>query len=176
MPQLSIRAADHRDAALIHRFICELAAYEKAEHQVEADVEDIAGTLFAPDSPARAVIGHVDGRPAGLAVYFFSYSTWQGRRGLYLEDLYVSPAQRGSGLGRALLAHLAGIADQSGCGRFEWSVLDWNSPAIRFYEDLGAAPQREWVRYRLSGAAIAQLAGLRAEGPSSGLAASAGDS
>lgn len=160
MSQIAIRAAGRDDAPLIHRFICELAAYERAEHLVEADAEALAQSLFAPDSPARAVIGEVDGRPAGFGVFFFSYSTWQGRRGLYLEDLYVSPEQRGSGLGRALLGHLAGIAEASGCGRFEWSVLDWNEPAIRFYESLGAAPQREWVRYRLADAAIGRVAGL----------------
>ena len=106
----------------------------------------------------RALVCQVDGVAAGFAVYFFNYSTWQGRKGLYLEDLYVSPAQRGAGAGKALLRHLARIAVANDCGRFEWSVLDWNAPAIGFYEAIGAVPLSEWVRYRLTGPALEAFA------------------
>ena len=155
---ITIRPARVQDCALILRFITELAVYERAEDQVAATVETIAASLFAPDSPARALICEQDGEPAGYAVYFFSYSTWLARRGLYLEDLYISPSHRGAGAGKRLLQHLAQLAVDSGCGRFEWSVLDWNQPAIDFYRSTGAKPQDEWVRYRLEGAAIAAFA------------------
>ncbi len=155
---LTIRPAVADDAALILRFITELAIYEKAEDQVAATPETIASSLFGAHSPARALICEHDGAAIGFAVYFFSYSTWQAKAGLYLEDLYVSPAARGLGAGKQLLRHLAGIAAEAGCGRFEWSVLDWNTPAIGFYRSLGAKPQSEWVRYRVEGAAIRALA------------------
>ncbi len=148
---LYIRAATPADAAQILAFITELAIYEKAEHEVVASVADIEQSLFAADSPARALICSRDDQPIGYAVYFLSYSTWLGRKGLYLEDLYISPSQRGAGAGKQLLRHLAKIACDSGCGRLEWSVLDWNTPAIKFYQSLGAAPQDEWVRYRMEG-------------------------
>ncbi|MDN7673918.1 GNAT family N-acetyltransferase [Burkholderia oklahomensis] len=155
---IRIRAAAADDAALILRFIKELAIYEKAEDQVVATVESIEASLFRSASPACALIGEVDGEPAGFAVYFFSYSTWLGRQGLYLEDLYVSPRFRGAGAGKRLLHALARIAVDNGCGRFEWSVLDWNEPAIRFYEGIGASAQSEWVRYRLAGDALRAFA------------------
>jgi len=158
MPHITLRPAVPADAALIHHFITELAVYERAEREVVASVADIELTLFGPDAVAHAVVCCIDEEPAGYAVYFFSYSTWLGKPGLYLEDLYVSPARRGSGAGKALLKHLAQVACQRGCGRFEWSVLDWNEPAIRFYEALGAAPQSEWVRYRMAGEPLARLA------------------
>ena len=148
---LYIRAATPADAAQILAFITELAIYEKAEHEVVASVADIEQSLFAADSPARALICSRDDQPIGYAVYFLSYSTWLGRKGLYLEDLYISPSQRGAGAGKQLLRYLAKIACDSGCGRLEWSVLDWNEPAIKFYQSLGAAPQDEWVRYRMEG-------------------------
>lgn len=148
---IRIRPALVQDAALILRFINELAVYEKAGDQVAATVESIAASLFGEDSPARALICEVDGEPAGYAVYFFNYSTWQAKKGLYLEDLYISPAMRGGGAGKHLLQHLAAIAVENGCGRFEWSVLDWNQPAIDFYLSIGAKPQDEWVRYRMEG-------------------------
>ncbi|MES2947781.1 MAG: GNAT family N-acetyltransferase [Pseudomonadota bacterium] len=154
----TIRAAQASDAALIHAFIVELAIYEKAEHEVVASVEDIQLSLFAPDSPARALICTMDGRPVGYAVYFLSYSTWLGRQGMYLEDLYISPQHRGGGAGKQLLRHLAQIAVDSGCGRLEWSVLDWNTPAIDFYQSLGAKPQSEWVRYRMAGETLENFA------------------
>nr|WP_249183433.1 GNAT family N-acetyltransferase [Burkholderia cenocepacia] len=149
--QIDIRSATVADVPLILRFITELAVYEKAEHEVVATPESLERSLFGEGSPARALMCEVDGEPAGFAVYFFSYSTWLARQGLYLEDLYVSPRFRGAGAGLRLLKALARIAVDSGCGRFEWSVLDWNEPAIRFYESVGAAPQSEWVRYRLAG-------------------------
>ena len=157
MPSISIRPADASDAELILRFIRELAIYEKAEDEVVASADDIRKSIFDADS-ARALVCSVDGEPAGFAVYFFNYSTWQGRKGLYLEDLYVTPALRGSGAGKALLRHLAGIAVAEGCGRFEWSVLDWNEPALKFYESIGASPMPEWVKHRLAGAALQDFA------------------
>ncbi|OHC30235.1 MAG: GNAT family N-acetyltransferase [Pseudomonadales bacterium RIFCSPLOWO2_12_59_9] len=155
---IHIRAATPADAGQILAFITELAIYEKAEQQVSANVADIEQSLFAADSPARGLICSLDGQPIGFAVYFFNYSTWLGRKGLYLEDLYISPQQRGAGAGKQMLRHLAKIACDSGCGRFEWSVLDWNEPAIKFYQSLGAAPQDEWIRYRMDGATLQTFA------------------
>lgn len=155
---LNIRTARVDDAALILRFITELAIYEKAQDKVEATVESIETSLFGPQSPAKALICELDGKAIGFAVYFFSYSTWQAKAGLYLEDLYISPDARGHGAGKRMLQHLAGMAIEKGCGRFEWSVLDWNEPAIVFYKALGAKPQSEWVRYRLEGDEIRALA------------------
>lgn len=147
-----IRNATPADAAVILRFITELAVYEKAGHEVEATVETLTQSIFGEGSVTRAVICETGaGEPAGFAIWFLSYSTWQARNGLYLEDLYVTPEHRGAGAGRMLLRHLAQVAIAEGCGRFEWSVLDWNEPAIRVYEAIGAEPQSEWTRYRLSG-------------------------
>lgn len=148
---LHIREAARSDAGQILAFITELAIYEEAEHEVVASVADIERSLFEGQTPARALICELDGQPIGFAVYFYSYSTWLGRKGMYLEDLYVSPQQRGVGAGKALLRHLARLACDSGCGRLEWSVLDWNEPAIQFYQSIGASPQDEWVRYRMAG-------------------------
>jgi GNAT superfamily N-acetyltransferase len=155
---IDIRPAREDDAPLILGFIRELAIYEKAEHEVAATEDHIRRTLFGPEPQARALICRVDGMAAGFAVYFFNYSTWQGRHGLYLEDLYVSPAHRNAGAGRAMLQHLARLAMDKGCGRFEWSVLDWNEPAIQFYRSIGAVPMEEWVRYRLAGQALEDFA------------------
>ncbi len=155
---LHIRPATREDAALILRFITELAIYERAEHEVKTDAAGIEASLFAQDSSASALICERDGQPIGYAVYFFNYSTWLGRNGLYLEDLYVTPEARGTGAVKALLKHLARLAVARGCGRFEWSVLDWNEPAIKFYESLGARPQDEWTTYRLTGEALKALA------------------
>ncbi|XZG69651.1 GNAT family N-acetyltransferase [Chitinibacteraceae bacterium HSL-7] len=146
---LTIRPAQSQDAATILRFVTELAVYEEAGHQVMASVADIERTIFGASSTTHALMAEHEGVAVGFAVYFYNYSTWQGKSGLYLEDLYVTPASRGMGAGKALLKALAEIARERGCGRFEWSVLDWNQPAIDFYESLGAAPQKEWVRYRL---------------------------
>ncbi|THV16648.1 GNAT family N-acetyltransferase [Rhizobium rhizophilum] len=147
----TIRPATPEDAATILGFITELAVYEKAGHEVEATEQTIRTSIFGEGSVTEAVILEADGHPAGFAVWFHSYSTWQAKNGLYLEDLYVSPDYRGSGAGKLLLKHLARIAVERGCGRFEWSVLDWNTPAIRVYDAIGAEPQTEWIRYRLAG-------------------------
>lgn len=156
---LQIRDAIRADAEVILGFITELAIYEKAEHEVLAGCADIERSLFDdPASPAKALICLLDDEPIGFAVYFLSYSTWLGRKGLYLEDLYVSQQHRGVGAGKALLRHLAKIAVDTGCGRFEWSVLDWNQPAIDFYKSIGAEPQDEWVRYRMEGASLTDFA------------------
>jgi len=148
---LSIRPAHRADAAQILSFITELAEYERARHEVIATVADIERTLFDDGATTRSLICERDGQAIGFAVYFYSYSTWLGRYGIYLEDLYVTPEQRGGGAGRTLLQHIAREAVANGCGRLEWSVLDWNTPAIGFYEAVGAKAQDEWIRYRLEG-------------------------
>ena len=155
---ISIRPATPDDISQIRQFVLELAIYEKAEHEVVATVKDIEASLFSATSSAKALICEMNGEPIGFSVYFFSYSTWLGKHGLYLEDLYISRAARGSGAGKQMLRHLARIACESGCGRFEWSVLDWNEPAIGFYESIGASAQSEWVRYRLAGEALTAFA------------------
>lgn len=158
MTSLEIRKATSADAALIFRFVTDLAIYEKAEHEVLATESDIRDSLFGEFSTVQALICEREGEPIGFAVYFFSYSTWLGKNGLFLEDLYVSPASRGTGAGKALLKHLAGIAIENDCGRFEWNVLDWNEPAIKFYQSIGAVPQNQWVGYRLAGQALEDFA------------------
>lgn len=155
---IQIRKATFEDAQLIFDFIMELAVYEKAAHEVVATVPLIRTTLFGPEAHAYCLICSIDNKPVGYAVYFFNYSTWLGRDGIYLEDVYVSPAYRERGAGKALLRHIAKIAVEENCGRFEWSVLDWNTPAIKFYEALGAKPQSEWTIYRLTGTALKALA------------------
>ena len=154
----TIRPAVKADTATILHFIRELAIYEKAEHEAKATEEHIHRTLFNEQPKAHAIICELDGEAIGFAVYFFSYSTWQGQYGIYLEDLYVSSAHRGVGAGKQLLTALAKVAVDNDCGRFEWSVLDWNQPAIDFYESLGAKPQSEWIKYRLDGQALLDLA------------------
>jgi len=156
--RLRIREATVGDVALILRFIRELAIYEKAESSVQTDETGIGDSLFGAGAKAKALICEADGVAIGYAVYFYNYSTWLGRNGIYLEDLYVSPASRGCGAGKALLQHIARQAVVEGCGRFEWSVLDWNTPAIDFYEAVGARPQSEWTVYRLEGDALKAFA------------------
>lgn len=158
MSDLHIRPATIEDTDQILRFIRDLAIYEKAEHEVLSTTAHVHRTLFCEQPFVHGLMCMNGDQPLGFAVYFFNYSTWQGRHGLYLEDLYVSPDSRGQGAGKALLQHLARIAVDKDCGRFEWSVLDWNAPSIAFYESLGAQPQNEWVRYRLTGQALADLA------------------
>lgn len=155
---VTIRPATSEDAALILQFITDLAIYEKAEHEVKASVADIEQSLFSDGATAHSLICEQDGKTVGFAVYFYNYSTWLGCNGLYLEDLYITPDKRGGGAGKALLKHLAAIAVEQGCGRFEWCVLDWNQPAIDFYKSLGAEPQEEWIKYRLEGEALQKLA------------------
>lgn len=159
---LTIRPATRGDASILLGFIRELAIYEKAEHEVAATVETIEQSIFGPQSVTQALICEKDGQAIGMAIWFFNYSTWQARNGLYLEDLYVTPSARGFGAGKALLQRLAQIALENGCGRFEWSVLDWNEPAIKVYDAIGAEPQNEWIRYRLTGDALASFADKRA--------------
>jgi GNAT superfamily N-acetyltransferase len=155
---VSIRPATVADAQLILDLIMELAVYEKAPEQVVATLADVERTLFSTEARACALVCELDGKPVGYAVYFYNYSTWLGRNGIYLEDVYVTPAARGQGCGKALLKHIAQIAVRENCGRFEWSVLDWNTPAIEFYEALGAKPQSEWIIYRLTGDKLRKLA------------------
>lgn len=158
MSNIEIRKATVEDSSLILRFVTDLAIYEKAEHEVKATELEIQESLFGSDSKTNAVICNINNEPVGFAVYFFNYSTWLAKHGLYLEDLYVSPEFRGSGAGKALLKHLAKIALSKNCGRFEWSVLDWNEPAIQFYQSIGAKPQTEWVSYRLTGKSLEEFA------------------
>lgn len=153
-----IREAKREDSNTILKFVKELAAYEKAEHEVLATEQMIEDSIFSEHSSTKAIICEKDGNPIGFAVYFFNYSTWLGKHGLYLEDLFVSPSERGSGAGKELLKHLAGIAVANDCGRFEWNVLDWNKPAIDFYESLGAKPKSEWLGYQLTGEHLTALA------------------
>lgn len=155
---IQIRTATREDAPLILEMIIELAVYEKARHEVKASVANIENSLFAPDSKTEALLCYVDGKPAGYAVFFTSYSTWLGNNGIYLEDLYVSPEYRGAGAGKKLLKHIAKLAFERQCQRLEWSVLDWNQPAIDFYQSIGAQPQDEWVRYRMDAETIAKFA------------------
>lgn len=154
MSTLTIRQAQASDAGLIHQFIVELAIYEKAESEVTASVEDIEHSIFNNEFSTNAIICERDGEPVGFAVYFFNYSTWQGKHGLYLEDLYVSQKHRGCGAGKVLLKYLANLALSKNCGRFEWSVLDWNQPAIGFYDSIGAKPKDGWIGYQLAGDAL----------------------
>jgi GNAT superfamily N-acetyltransferase len=155
---IAVRAAAPADVPLLLELIRALAEYEKLSHQVVATEELLTETLFGPRPVAEAIIGELDGAPAGFAIFFQSYSTFLARRGLYLEDLFVRPALRGRGVGRALFVHLAQLAVARGCGRFEWSVLDWNQPAIGFYKSLGAEPMSEWTVFRLTGEALVKAA------------------
>ncbi|WLS04456.1 GNAT family N-acetyltransferase [Shinella oryzae] len=154
-----IRPATVDDAAVILRFIRELAEYENALSEVAATEESVVASLFGEGSVSYAAICETeDGEPAGSAVWFKTYSTWLSKNGLYLEDLYVTPAHRGGGVGKMLLRYLARLAIEQDCSRFEWSVLDWNEPAIRVYDAIGAEPQTEWLRYRLTGDSLKQFA------------------
>jgi GNAT superfamily N-acetyltransferase len=153
-----IDPATEQDLGLILSFIKELAVYEKLEGEVKATVDDLHETLFGAGRVAHALIGRAGGEPAGFALYFFNVSTFVGRRGLYLEDLYVRPQFRHQGLGRQLLARLARIAVDERCGRMEWAVLDWNEPALRVYRAIGAQPMSEWTIQRLTGPALDALA------------------
>ncbi|WP_320200696.1 GNAT family N-acetyltransferase (plasmid) [Agrobacterium sp. rho-13.3] len=156
--ELNIRVARREDTATLLHFIEQLAAYERAEREVTATLESLEDAIFGLGSVTRALICEQGTNPIGMAIWFYNFSTWQARKGLYLEDLYVAPAARGVGAGKALLRRLAQIAVEEGCGRFEWSVQDWNKPAILAYEAIGAERQQEWVRYRLAGNALAALA------------------
>lgn len=146
------------DVPLILRFIKDLAAYERLAGDVVATEETLRASLFGPVPAAEVVIAYLGAQPVGFALFFHTYSTFLAQRGMYLEDLFVLPEWRSRGVGRHLLRHLARLAAERGCGRFEWSVLNWNADAIRFYEQLGAQPMREWTVYRLAGDALHALA------------------
>lgn len=155
---LSIRAAEPADISLIGQFIRDLAEYERLAHAVRFDEAVMAQKLFGARPYAEVLIGEIDGAPQGFALFFHNFSTFEGRPGIYLEDLFVRPDARGSGLGKALLGKLAALAVERDCARLEWSVLDWNAPAIDFYKALGATPMDEWTIFRVDGSALTELA------------------
>jgi GNAT superfamily N-acetyltransferase len=153
-----IRSARVEDAPIILQLIRDLATYERAPHEVTASEEQLVDVLFGEQRAAEVLLAFEEESPVGFAVYFYNFSTWLGRPGLYLEDLFVKPEKRGKGYGRALLVELAKIARDRGCGRMEWAVLNWNEPAIKFYRALGAKPMDEWTVFRLTRDGIARLA------------------
>ncbi len=158
MPQIRIRPATRDDVPLIVTFIHELAVYEKLAHVVVTSEADLHAALFGDPPVVEAMIASVDDEPVGYALFFPSFSTFLGKPGLYLEDLYVRPAARGVGAGRKLLEHLACLVIERGWGRLEWSVLDWNEPSIAFYKKMGAKAMDEWTVFRLTGKALETLA------------------
>lgn len=161
MSAATIRPATRGDVPVILELIRGLAEYEKLAHECVATEARLEETLFGARPQAEVIIAMADGVPAGFALFFSNYSTFLAREGIYLEDLFVKPAFRGRGIGKQLLAHLARVAVERGCGRLEWSVLDWNEDAIRFYESLGAKAMDEWTVFRVTGDALAKLAGER---------------
>lgn len=158
--EISLRPAAREDVPVVARLIRALAEYERLSHECFADEAALEAHLFGPRPYAEVLIADVDGEPAGFALFFHNYSTFLAKPGLYLEDLFVVPGRRGLGLGKRLLAALASLAVERGCGRLEWSVLKWNTPAIGFYERLGAVPMEEWQVYRLTGEPLLALAGV----------------
>lgn len=154
---MKIRPARNDEASIILQLIKDLAEYEKAPDEVKASEKEINETIFAENPKVFCDFVEVDGEIAGMAIWFLNYSTWQGKHGIYLEDLYVKPEFRGRGYGKALLQHLASICNERGYGRFQWWVLDWNSPAIEFYRSLGAEAMDEWTVYRVSGDPLKRL-------------------
>jgi GNAT superfamily N-acetyltransferase len=157
---MKIRSARRDEAAIILQLIKDLAEYEKAPNAVKATEKKIIETIFADNPKVFCDFVEVDGDIAGMAIWFLNYSTWQGKHGIYLEDLYVKPDYRGRGYGKSLLQHLASICIERGYGRFQWWVLDWNSPAIEFYRSLGAEAMSEWTVYRVSDEPLRRLGGL----------------
>ena len=155
---MNIRRANKLDAQQILDLINELAEYEQAPDQVHATIENLLETLFTEEPRVFCDLVDVDGEVAGMAIWFLNYSTWQGKHGIYLEDLYIRPQFRGQGYGKALLVHLAKVCREEGYGRLQWWVLDWNTPAIDFYERLGAEPMDEWTVFRVSGVELSRLA------------------
>jgi GNAT superfamily N-acetyltransferase len=155
---LNIRDASANDIPLILQFIRELAEYEKAPEQALATAEDLGRDGFSGNPKFRVFIAEWDGEPAGFTLFFYHYSTWVGRPTLFLEDVFVRPRFRGQGIGKALLLHLAKVAVEESCGRFEWQVLDWNTPAIEFYASLGAKVMKEWLTMRVCGEELRALA------------------
>lgn len=160
MPDFQIRPANEADTPVILSLIHGLAEYEKARPQdLQVNEAMLRNSLFGPRPYAEVLLACIDDRAIGFAVFLHNFSTWTGRPGIYLEDLFVQPDRRGQGIGKALLRELARIARQRGCARIDWAVLDWNQPAIDFYKSLGAAPLDEWTTFRLTGEALDQLAG-----------------
>jgi GNAT superfamily N-acetyltransferase len=155
----SIRAATEQDVPLILQFIRDLAEYERLSHKVIATEEKLRASLFGNPRFAEVIVAEEDGAPVGFALFFHNYSTFLAQPGIYLEDLFVKPEARGRGYGKALLARLAQLARERGCGRVEWAVLDWNAPSIAFYKALGAVPMDDWTVFRLTGDALEKLAG-----------------
>ncbi len=158
MSNIILREATIKDAQIIFNFVKELAIYEKAEHEVKTSVKQVEESVFGSDSVTYAILCELNNKPIGMALYFFNYSTWLGRNGIYLEDLYVSPKYRGIGAGKALLKRLAQIAVEKKCGRIDWQVLDWNKPSIDFYDSIGAKGLTDWIPYRLTGEALKEFA------------------
>ena len=158
MKNINIRSAIESDAKLILSLIREIAEYEKLLHEVVATESLIKENLFGQNPVAKSLIAELDNQPVGYALYFYNFSTFLGRPGIYLEDLYVKPECRGLGIGKKLLTKLAKIAVEKNCGRVEWSVLDWNEPAIKFYRAVGAIPMDEWTVQRLTGETLAKFA------------------
>jgi GNAT superfamily N-acetyltransferase len=158
MPELEIRFATEDDVPLILSLIEELAEYERLSHQVTATEDVLRDSLFGERQVAETLLAYLEGEPAGFALFFHNFSTFLGKPGIYLEDLYVKPELRGAGVGRALLVRIARLAKERGCGRLEWWVLDWNEPAIGFYKTLGAVAMDDWTVYRLTGDALDKLA------------------
>ncbi len=156
--EILIRQALKEDVGLILSFIKELADYEKLSDAVTANEELLLKTLFGEESVTKSLLAFYDNKPAGFAIYFYNFSTFIGKPGLYLEDVYVKPELRGKGIGKQILIYLANIAKEKDCGRFEWSVLDWNEPSIKFYKNLGAKPMDEWTVFRLDKKGIENLA------------------
>jgi GNAT superfamily N-acetyltransferase len=154
----TVREAQSSDIDQIHRLIVDLATYERAPDEVKATPDQLRAALFGPQPAAFALVAEVNEMVVGFALYFRNFSTWEGVHGLYLEDLYVMPEYRGSGLGKAMLRSLAALAVERGYARVEWEVLDWNKPSIEFYRSLGAVPMEEWTVYRLSGPALGAAA------------------
>jgi GNAT superfamily N-acetyltransferase len=164
---ISTRSATAADVPVLLQLIRELADYEKLSHEVVATEATLQETLFGARRSAEALIGCVAGEPAGMAIFFHNYSTFLAQPGLYLEDLYVRPAHRGCGLGKALITAVARIAAERGCGRYEWTVLDWNTPAIEFYQSLGAEMKGDWRIMRVTGAALTRMAAHPGSPPAS---------
>jgi len=158
LPNFHIEPATERDVPVVLRLIQGIAEYEKLSHEVLATEARLRASLFGPRPAAEAVIAYADAEPVGFAIFFHNFSTFLGQRGLYLEDLFVQPEWRKQGLGRRLMAHVAKVAVERGCGRMEWAVLDWNAPAIRFYQSLGARGMDEWTVHRLTGRDLEKLA------------------
>ncbi|MCP4600699.1 MAG: GNAT family N-acetyltransferase [Proteobacteria bacterium] len=154
---LKIRFASEEDAETVHHFISELAAYERMPDAVEATVETLRRQMASRKPPFECLIAEERGKPVGFALFFHNYSTWRGKPGLYIEDIYVPPEFREHGIGNELIKELGCIARDRDCGRMEWAVLDWNKPAIEFYKNLGAEPLKEWIVFRITGKALEDL-------------------